>query len=348
MRGDDGNYVSLVIFTNFGSDVQSWQPPKYPRPQLAGGIMRGDEGIEAQFFAILQRWEMAPQTYFRRRYRMPEFGDQGTQAPLPKPAWGWIPETSNQPTRRHLGIFQTTSLVEVLPPLISAAAWAFDPTEILRYRRPLPATEIEPSFVPLPRYVPFGYDHQESLVGPRRRPVISVDEPFVPVLPILRWGFEQPIPALRAYRPRPPIDAVSPLIITPPHPVWGFEVQPPQLRPRPHRPLDRGYELISSFPAYWHTGWEIQPWQPPHRRPERGGGLMRGVDGVEFPLILEHFDGWEPVLFWPPHPRPERNAGWMTGDFGAYAPLIYLVPSGAIAFDYAVWLATAYDIGQAP
>ena len=76
---------------------------------------------------------------------------------------------------------------------------------------------------------------------------------------------------------------------------------------------------------------------------------MRGIDGTEGRLIVPFRNGWDPVLFWPPHPRREKSGSVMIGDFsGAWGPFIYLVPSGAIASDFALYLATAWDIGMPP
>ena len=76
---------------------------------------------------------------------------------------------------------------------------------------------------------------------------------------------------------------------------------------------------------------------------------MRGDDGTQAVPIIPFPNGWEPVLFWPPHPLPEIAGGIMAGDLsGAWGPFVYLVPSGAIASDFAVYLATAFDIGLPP
>jgi hypothetical protein len=107
--------------------------------------------------------------------------------------------------------------------------------------------------------------------------------------------------------------------------------------------------LVSHLPASYFMGWEIAPPQPPHPRRERAGALLRGIDGTDGRKIVQFPNGWEPVLFWPPHPRPERSGAIMPSDIsGTWGPFIYLVPSGAIASDYAVYLALAFDIGTPP
>lgn len=351
MRGDDGNYAVFQYVSPLepGWENQSWQPPHWPRPEYARHIaFRMQFGV---FPSLPPLWEATPpDLFYRKRYAMPEFGDYGFETPQPPPIWGWEP-IPPVPTARRYGsgaLAQATTLIEVLPIPIEVGAWAFDATEWIRYRRPEPAFESEPAFWPLPTRVPWGYDEPTAVFPRRAARLATVEETFVPfTLPPI-GGYQQPDFVGRLRRTLP-ADARE-LIVSPSRPVWGFEVAP--LAPRARRvrtALDRGYELVSSFPPVWTSGWEVQPWQPPHFGHARAGGFMRGDDGAYAGLIIPHFDGWDPALFWPPHPRPERAGGWMTGDLsGAWGPFFYLVPSGAIASDFAYWLAAPFDIGQAP
>lgn len=352
MRGDDGNYAALVAaFSLLGWDVQLPQPPRWPRPRGAGAIMRGLDGIDLPFFAILNRFDFGPPLFYRKRRRMPEFGGPGVagdEAPFPRPAWGWEIQGFAARRRGHL-LDRATTLIEVLPFVPEPGAWALDPAEVFYRRRRGAAVEAEPSFLPLPRAVPWGYDHPETLFPRRRVKSILVGEPLIPVLPKLIWGFESGFPTLR--RRRHLATDRNETIVVPRRPVWGYESVLPAPSGRRRRAVfDRGYELVTNFPPIWTSGWESTPLpQPPHPRPERAGALMRGDDGNYAGLIVPVFLGWEPTLFWPPHPRPEHAGGIMAGDLsGAWGPFIYLVPSGAIASDFAVYLATAFDIGQPP
>ena len=77
--------------------------------------------------------------------------------------------------------------------------------------------------------------------------------------------------------------------------------------------------------------------------------MARGDDGNERTMIFPVFDGWEPTLFWPPHPRPEHAGGIMAGDLsGAWGPFVIWYRLGRSRNDFAVWLATAWDIGLPP
>lgn len=115
----------------------------------------------------------------------------------------------------------------------------------------------------------------------RVQSMIGAEAPFpqTTIPPTIRL-YEQVTPTLRA-RPR----LLSTAIISPEQPLIAF---------RPH-------------------GWEIQPFQPPHRRPERGGGaIAEGSDGTDAPFALWRNFGWEVQPPQPPHPRREK--------FGAIVP----------------------------
>lgn len=320
LRGIDGIEATeaIVHFGTVGWVVQPWQPPHWPRIRFAGAIMRGDDGIGSPFFAARMSFDLAPQVVLRRRIVSFDQGLAEIVTPFPQPVW-WD-STLPDLHRKVAPFFLATSLVEVLPPQPDEAAWAFDRTELF-YRpraRPEAALDAEP-FAPLVTRVAWGYDSGPSLIL-RRRPLIT-------------------IPAARNEETEPSVQVP-----------WGS--QDPVIAPvrKPRRAIfDRGYELITNFPPVWTDGWQIQPPQPPRPRWPRASAIMRGLDGTEAPFILEHFGGWDPVLFWPPHPRPERTGSVMLGDIsGAWGPFVYLVPSGAIASDFAYWIAVPFDIGQPP
>ena len=350
MRGDDGTQAPQVAkFSLMGWETQPPQPPRWPRYQVAGAIMRGLDSIEAQLFVAFDRFGLAIQNGYHRRFRMPDFGDQGIAAPIPRPFWGWEAAPPVVARRQRASFLSATSLVEFTPPAIDAAAWYFDAAELIRYRRPGPAIEIEPSFDPMPAATPWGYDHQESMFWRRRVKSIQLGETFVPTVSLPIWGYEAMQPIAR--RRRILTADQQALVVVPTRTVWGYEIAPTVIRTqrRTRASVDRGYELITSFPPVWTSGWEIQPPQPPHPRRERAGTFMRGPDGTESRLIVPFQNGWESVLLWPPHPRPERAGGVMLGDIGgAWGPFVYLVPSGAIADDFAIWFAASFDIGQPP
>jgi hypothetical protein len=76
---------------------------------------------------------------------------------------------------------------------------------------------------------------------------------------------------------------------------------------------------------------------------------MRGDDGTLSRYTVAFKEGWHPNLVWPPHPRFERSGSGMLGDVsGAWGTFVYLILSDAVAMDAPVWLAVAYDYGQAP
>lgn len=327
----------------------AWQPPAH-RWRIAGGTMRGDDGAEQVLihWIPLRSLDLPPDLLHRWRHA-PEMGDSGIEAPIPIPYVGWEAVLPN-PVQRFAfkGGFIPPEFPVLFFPLISAAEWAFDAAELIRPKRKISAVEAEPSFWPLPRFVPQGYDHQESPMLRRRAMTQSIDEPLIPVLPPLRWGFERWDDARRARRFLLPM-ADEPLVLTPRPLLPGFEPALPGLRQRQKQPLDRGYELVTHFPTVWNDGWEVQSPQPPRPHQWRFGADVRGIDGTDFPFIFPIFDGWESLLFWPPHPRPERSGAVALGDLsGAWGPFVYLVPSGTVVSDFALYSAIAYDIGIAP
>lgn len=356
MRGDDGIELFIIPPPSLGgwemSPLPGDPPLQWPRRKIAGGFMRGDDGISVPlFYPFAGRYEPILPTLPRPRHRSPEFGDPGNQLPFPVPAWGWHVQGQEAIVARPRRLqTQETTLVEVLPVIIEPGAWQQDFDEVFYRRRRGAAIEIEPSFLPLAALVPWGYDHQEATIQRRPRPSrFFAESPLIPALKPLVWGFEPAYRETLRARPRR-LELRYELVVNPLRPVWGFEIASPMLR-RPRRTaLDRGYELITSFPPVWTSGWEVSPiLQPPHPRRERAGALVRGDDGAYARLIIPVFDGWEAVLFWPPHPRPESAGAIMAGDLsGAWGPFVYLVPSAAVASDAAVWLATPFDIGQAP
>lgn len=355
MPKDDGIQAPYIPPAPNGWPIQDVQPSSrmtFPN-QRAGAVMRGDDGTQDVPFFALNRFDFGPAMFYRRRYRMPEFGGPGVggdEPPFPGPNWNWEPHVG--PVARRVprpGFLAATSLVEVLPPPPDAAAWALDTTELIYRRRPVAAVENEPSFLPLPRAIPWGYDHPEAPILRRRRLTLTQMREGLVVPRRDIWGFEPQFPVLRR-RPVQVLDR-NELIVVPRRAVWGWEVAAPGPFPtlRRRRVLDRGYELVTSFPPTLNSGWAVQPWQPPRFGRNRAAGLMRGDDGAYVPVTKFYPSGWAPVLFWPPHPRPERAGAIMAGDLsGAWGPFVYLVPSGATARHFSVYLATAYQIGQPP
>ena len=355
--GDFGAYARLIRFFQFGFENQPPQPP-HPNPERhAGAIMRGEDGTEAKFFVIpqLDGWEI--QSWQPPHWPLPRLagalmrGDDGIAVPLFYPFDRFEQQQDQMVRHVRPSFLQSDSLIPYPPFVPDLATWAFDTFEPIRRRPVVVAIEQEPSFVPLPRYIPFGYDHQETPFWRQRRVWLpQTDQQLIPALPRLIWGFEptERFVARRGGRVFP--DVARELIIPAQRLSWAWEVQGPMLRPRPRVvSLDRGQELNSKLPAACFVGWDAQAWQPPHPRRERYGALVRGIDGTEGRLIVPFRNGWDPVLFWPPHPRREKSGSVMIGDFsGAWGPFIYLVPSGAIASDFALYLATAWDIGMPP
>lgn len=170
------------------------------------------------------------------------------------------------------------------------------------------------------------------------------------------WVARIPAWRRRAFALDPNIPSV---FVPPPAPaIWGWDPillqtpRPPRQRAAGAMSGDDGvYGALTNFVAH---GWPTQPWQPPHRRPERAGAIMRGNDGNDnvfsfitapinpgwevAPALAYHWrrergaavmrgddgthgtfaawlnSGWEVQPPQPPHPRPERAAAWMPGE----------------------------------
>lgn len=337
-------YVAPTII--WSSGVQQFSPPAH-RYRREAAIMRGIDGTDAPFIRFVVR-EVAQTESAQRRppRRFAGFGDPGIEAPIPRPFWGWSQTAADL---RRISRPWTGAFFQALTfPLLPEPAWTEDQVDLPRRRRLLAAVEIEPAFVPLPAPPRWGFDPEtEALVRRRLHAPPAVDERLLPPFPPARWGWSQQTD-LRA--PKPRRGAFQEVEVHLPRPIgWGFAAELPTLAARPRRDLDRGFELVTSFPPVWTSGWEVQPLQPPRPGFNRAAAFMRGIDGAAAPLIVPVFDGWDPLLFWPPHPRPERGGAIMTGDLsGAWGLFYYLIPSGALATDAALYAAIAYDVGIAP
>lgn len=386
-QGDFGAYDRLRRFFDYGWFVQPLQPP-HPAPERrAGGIMPIEPGNEDRYIFVPPTliWESGAQNYGPpgRRYRQEaaimrgvdgtdapfivygsyrstelepvlrrpprrfaDFGDTGIEAiPIPN-VWGWSPQPADMPTRRISSV--PAAFQPLLFPRVAEPSWTQDQVDLLARRRRVAATEMEPAFVPLPAPVRWGFDPDtDAFARPRRHVLPTVDERLLPPFPRAAWGWAQ-AEAPGRYARRAPVVTAPDVFL--PRPIgWGFASTLPDLRPRPRRALDRGYELVTNLPLTFYDGWEVQPPQPPRPGWNRAGALMRGVDSIDFPMIVPVFDGWEPTLFYPPHPRPERGAAIMIGDvWGAWGLFYYLIPSGAIASDFALYAAIAFDVGPPP
>lgn len=386
--GDFGAWDRFRRFFDYGWSVQPPQPP-HPAPERrAGAVMPIEPGIEAKYIFIAPTilWESGEQSYGPpgRRYRQEaaimrgvdgtdapfirfrpfastefaptlrspprryvEFGDAGIEAiPIPN-VWGWDPRLLDPRARPRVAV--PAAFQALIFPHIFEPSWTEDTVDLLRRRPLVAATEMEPAYVPLPPPVRWGFDPEtEALARHRRHVAPTVDERLLPPFPRVAWGWDGVPAVLAARRRRQAFD--EPAVLLPRLLGWGFASALPDLRARPlRRTLDRGYELVTSFSPVWTSGWEIQPSQPPRPPWGRSAGLMRGVDGTDFPLIVPHFDGWESTLFFPPHPRPERGGAVMIGDvWGAWGLFYYLIPSGAIATDSALYAAIAFDVGVPP
>lgn len=353
MRGEDGTEaIEFVYIPIFGWDIQHLQPPHF-RPEIrTSALARGDDGNELTFYYPRYNFELPFLSLNPKpRFKSPEFGSQGIEAPVPIPYVGWDSFLADPVPHRRWpsGIMQATTLIEYQQFVPDVAAWT-DLNEPLRYRRFASAINVLNRDLVGPVRTPWGYDYQETLFQRRSLKAFqtAVDSVIVRIPPII-WGFDATDRFTGSKkRTVTAVDRDADYFSPFPPSVWGYEAITPLFRARPHYPLDRGYEIVSSFPAYWASGWEVQPWQPPHIRRERSASLARWEDGTEQAEIVQFPNGWESVLAWPPHPRPERSASFMIGDVGAWAPLFFLVPSGATPFDFPVYYVAAWDIGQPP
>jgi hypothetical protein len=331
-------------------EVNVPQPP-HPRPERAGAIMRGTDSIERPF-VFFTRWVDHGQPIMTRPQprRNLDRGDEGIEAPVPRPFVGWIPVLPDL-VRRFVakGGALPADFSVLTFPLISAAEWALDTTEVIRPRRRLAAAEMEPYLPPL-LPLTWGFEDVERLAA-RRRPRRAVDrwEALSPFSIAVPWGYEAPVTTI-ARAPRRLLVAAPELIVPARPTVWGFDAGAPIAQRRRPLVLPEAYRYVEKpFPPIWTAGWEVQAWQPPRPRQWRAGALARGIDGTDFRFIVPFREGWAPTLFWPPHPRPERGGAIMLGDLsGAWGIFTYLVPSGAIAMDAPVWIAVPFDIGLPP
>jgi hypothetical protein len=354
-QGDEAIFAFVPVGSAFpqGWEVQPIHPLRWPRRQIAGAVMRGDDGTEHQFFAARYFDGMGPLGYALRvrPNKPPDGGDGGTEAPIPVNHVGWQPVLPDIRFRGWRPTMPELFLIDVLNIAPDAANWQIDPTEFIRYRRPVPGLEMEPAYLPLPRYIPWGYDHTETLFPRKRWPSFPIGDVVEVRIPPIIWGFDgtDRFPGFKR-RYRSGTDRDFEYFSTFPAHVWGQEPVLPFFKPRRVRyPLDRGYEIVSNFAVSFPLGWPVQPWQPPHRGREKSGALARWDDGTEQVEIVQFPNGWESVLVWPPHPRAERSGAVALGDIGgAWGPFIYLVPSGATGWDFPVYVANPFDIAQPP
>lgn len=323
--GINNVFSRIVPFLNFGFENQSLQP-NHPIPERrAGAIMPKEDGV---LYALLNQkfngWELQSwQPPYRQNFKFAGAlmrGENKNEFTLFKPFYGFEQQQDQIFRRIRPSFLQFDSLIPYAQFVPDLATWAFETFEPIRRRQMISAIEQEPS--------------------------------FVPILSPLTWGFD-PIDRATVRRIGKIFpDVVRELIIRTIPISWSWESQgTPMMRQKPRSiSMDRGlFDLNVNIPGSFFAGSEIQAWQPPHLRRERYGALVRGIDGTDGRLIVPFRNGWEPVLFWPPHPRRERAGSIMMGDMGgAWGPFIYLVPSGAIARDFALYLATAFDIGMPP
>ena len=356
MRGDDGNLqVEFAPPTEGPWTDQNWSPPHFAPERRSAAIARDDDGDQFIFYYPRYNFELPFLSLNPKpRFKSPEFGSQGIEAPVPIPYVGWDAVLADQIMHRRwpAGLMQATTLIEILGPPPDAATWAIDTTEFIKYRRNVPGLEIEPSYLPEAFPIPFGYDHLETLFPRKMWKAFPIGDVIIPRIPPIIWGFDgtDRFPGYhRRYAAALERDAEY-FSTFPPH-VWGHEPVLPFFRPgRVRYTLDRGQELNSALPYSFFVGWDVQSWQPPSPLPRRDRfeSIARGDEGIEQVEIVPFPNGWEPLGFWPSHPRSEKAGAIMIGDTSAIWPFVYLVPSGAIAFDFPINYIAAWDIGLPP
>ncbi len=387
MRGLDGTDAIFVVPFPEGWAIQP-PPPPHPRPEKAGAVVPpdvieqlflpliallpgwepilppnrwiprswagGDDGIQAQFFAALLRFDLSvQQPELRRRITAALDAPPLAFLAFPPPISGWdgAPEALR---RRHLlALEPLADVIQGAPPPPDAATWALDLGSLARTRRVdsrfSAALELFSSVVPVPPAAFWGY---EAPLGLGRRRFIPLDFQAALIVPppAIIWTDQQP--GHLVSRPRRTIirqDQDRAVIIIPPPLIWGFDGRPELTQARRPR-IDSPFELISSFPAIWTSGWEASWPQPPQPPRDRLQGIALGDERALSQVIIPAFFQWDVVSLTPPHPLWARAAATMEGDIsaGPWAPFFSLIPFGAVAHDFAVWGAIVYDIGRAP
>ena len=386
-RGDDGIEGIRIVWTNDGWEIQPPQPP-HPRRERAGSIMAGDTGTEAPFVPpafVFPQWGHAFLDPMIKRYiRMLPDHDDGIAAPFQR--WPFVGfEQTAAITKilrpRPADVARELMLPLILPPLPTidvSVLWQPVPFPKVRQRGTalagrssfaafslLPFTEVgapllrrrigvlgamtraeDILLVPAKAAAVMGWEFQPTGLRVARR---SVETRYDVLLPpaIITTGWDFQPASLRAARHAADFrtDVFAPAAFYPPD--LSAPWQPPRAIRRLSLLGDIGPWDIEH--AFVPPGWPVQPWQPPHPRPERAGGIMAGDFGawapfVPPPKVLASY-GWDAILHQPRHPRFELAAGIMIGDVGSWAPFIYLVPSAARARDRAVFEAVAFDIG---
>ena len=267
-------------FQPYGWETQPPQPP-HRRPERAASVLKGDDGIEGIFAfnpIILKPFvEIAPtilqwpfSATARAPSKNPEFGDQGIANPFKRffPA-GWesvLTLTYHRPKERTAALmrgpdgtdakfvkFFPVGWESILPPSYhkpkehAAAIMRGDDGTEAKYIRFYPSYWEIQSWQP-PHFRP------ES-----RGAILKGND-----------GTEGTY--------------TSVVVVTPP---LGWEPTQAYLRHlQYHNPEFGDQGIQAKFYAWRNTGWEIQPWQPPHNRPERGGSIMFGDNGIEAPFVF--------------------------------------------------------------
>jgi hypothetical protein len=303
--GDQGiiaPFVAPVVFQTLG-----WpEPPMHrnPVPRLAGGIMRGDEGIENVFVFV----------------------------PPPTPLFfGERVSDQLRTQSRALGALRFKMTINAPPAFLP---FSFEPTSALTFHRMFHAPEIGdqgiafPMPVP-PAFVPFWEARQEQLrVQPKTMAALRFKMTVNAPPAFLPFTFE-PTSALTFHRifksPTTGDQGNLGRFLATPLKAW-WETPDPQMRhPRPERAgsIARSHDGID-FPFFLPPVIESWPEPPMHKRPTqwRGGAFMRGHEGTDATLIRFLPVGFEAVFTQPPHPRPERSGAVARGDEGIVAKLI--------------------------
>jgi hypothetical protein len=353
------------IFVN-GWNIVLPGPEKF-RP-LVGADFRGDDGNYfplAQVLApVTSGWLASPSTDWRRPPRPDLASAFDVGGLIPAPVVWWSDPEASLRVRRALQFDPAVTFSEIGPPsAITAGAYLDQLPPFLRFKRAVQVVQVE--LASPPRAAVPWFERQDFLLRRRLRLTAEVEEATIAIPPpVITFGWfapQQDIVVKRVNKLGRYIgdESINRAILPPvPRVIWGWDVRMPEI---PHRRffLDRAIEVELNFPVPFvrpFIGWDAQPWQPVHVRFERAGAGMRGEDGIEFPFIspapegaVMVLDDWYSTQLYPWALRSNRAGAIMQGDIsGTWGPFFLPVPSGARAFDLAVYSAIAFSVGPPP